>query len=532
MEAVKDEPSPFKGQKRTGQEIDILPLDQNYKKSLVPTDETALDWNEEQKMAIDAIIHKGQNTFVTGPGGSGKTTLLKHLVKELQKKHGSHAVFVTATTGIAALPLGGTTLHSFAGVGLAEEDVDTLIRKLYKSPKAKAKWQRAAVLIVDEVSMLHAPFFEKLNLMGKSLRYKQRLLPFGGIQIVLTGDFFQLPPVVTDDEDKQKNASKYIFKSPIWTETIQTMVGLKKIYRQKDERFMSLLNRMRYGAMTIDDVDLLKSRVVKNWHSIDRQSATFLYTKKKDAATHNSSELQKLTTKSMTFTATDWCVANDYEASAALKKLQQYCPAEDTIELKEGALVVLLKNLSVGYGLVNGSRGIITKLHESFLPDWNGPLLENTSGGTDSLPEIKKEPKDENVNSPPAKEQEKENYGLVLADVGSRAVTIKFDSGVTATISASSWVVEKTVHDDIPYTLCTRTQIPLLLAWSITVHKSQGMTLSKACVSLQNLFEPGQAYVACGRLTCLEGLTILGDFDPTNIVADQEVVAFYKEYDL
>lgn len=464
-------------------------------------DESEFEWNDEQRLAIDEIINKERNVFITGPAGSGKSALLRHLIQLLQKKHGFHRVSVCATTGIAALPINGTTLHSFAGAGLAMDTAESLIEQISKkNPRAKMRWQTTKVLVVDEVSMLHREFFEKLDAIARGLRGKQSHLPFGGIQLVLTGDFLQLPPV-----NKTQHTSKYIFQSKIWRTAIHTMIGLKHIYRQNDNVFMNMLNRMRYGALTLSDVDLLNTRVVGNQKTLDRSKSTFLYSKREPAHAHNCRELGKIDSPAMEFEASDWCNGHP-DGQTALANLQKHCPAEATITLKEGALVVLLKNILQESGLVNGARGIITHLHQSL----SLSIHEDDDSDT----------------------EKRDALGFLFATPGSQAVTVKFDNGVLATIGSSVWSVETRGPQGNPRLLCTRSQIPFCLSWAISIHKSQGMTLQSACVSLTNLFESGQGYVACGRLTSLEGLYILQNFDPAGLKADPEVVDFYTRHNL
>lgn len=196
----------------------------------------AVSLSSEQRHVIDLVIGQGRSVFFTGPAGTGKSVLMRAIIKELKKKFARdpERVSVTASTGLAACNIGGQTLHSFAGIGLGKEDVPTLVKKIRRNQKAKNRWLRTKTLIVDEVSMVDGDLFDKLAEIARIIRNNGR--PWGGIQLVITGDFFQLPPV----PDKQKRDVKFAFEAATWTTSIDHTIGLTQVFRQRDPGKISL----------------------------------------------------------------------------------------------------------------------------------------------------------------------------------------------------------------------------------------------------------------------------------------------------
>lgn len=195
----------------------------------------------EQKLAIDLVVEKKLSIFITGEAGVGKSYVIKQIVKKFKEKN--KRVGVTASTGIAAIQIGGSTLHSWCGLGLAKEDITLIIKKVKsKSPTAysiRKKWQEIDALIIDEISLLSVEYFEKLDKVARYI-YEKHYLPFGGLQVIVVGDFYQLPPVQSDLKGRS-----FCFQSPIWEELIKRKINLEQVHRQKDKVFIGLLNRMR-----------------------------------------------------------------------------------------------------------------------------------------------------------------------------------------------------------------------------------------------------------------------------------------------
>lgn len=185
--------------------------------------------SEEQKQVLNLVVHGGKSVFFTGSAGTGKSVLMREIIAELRKKHKAEPdrVAVTASTGLAACNVGGVTLHSFSGIGLGKENAELLIKKIKKNAKAKIRWMRTKVLIVDEISMVDGELFDKLEKIARNLRNSGR--PFGGIQLVVTGDFFQLPPVPDNGR-----VAKFAFDAGTWSTSIEHTIGLTQVFRQKD----------------------------------------------------------------------------------------------------------------------------------------------------------------------------------------------------------------------------------------------------------------------------------------------------------
>ena len=204
-------------------------IEQHHKKKATIT---PISLSEEQRRVLDLVVNKNKSVFFTGSAGTGKSVLMRSIIAELRKKHMSspERVAVTASTGLAACNIGGVTLHSFGGIGLGKEDVPTLVRKIKRNAKAKNRWLKTKVLIIDEISMVDGDLFDKLEGIARAVRNNGR--PFGGIQLVVTGDFFQLPPV--PDYDNKARDPKFAFEAGTWSTAIHHTIGLTEVFRQKD----------------------------------------------------------------------------------------------------------------------------------------------------------------------------------------------------------------------------------------------------------------------------------------------------------
>lgn len=205
--------------------------------------------SEEQRGILKAVVDEGKSVFFTGSAGTGKSVLMKQIITKLRDKYVREPdrVAVTASTGLAACHIEGVTLHSFAGAGLAKEPAPELVKKIKRNAKTKSRWQRTKVLIIDEISMVDGDLYDKLEHIARAIRNNGR--PFGGIQLVITGDFFQLPPV----PDKGK-AAKFAFDAATWNTTIEHTILLNHIFRQKDPTFANMLNEIRLGKLTPESI--------------------------------------------------------------------------------------------------------------------------------------------------------------------------------------------------------------------------------------------------------------------------------------
>ncbi|RKU42836.1 hypothetical protein DL546_009919 [Coniochaeta pulveracea] len=220
----------------------------------------AIALSNEQRHVKDLVVEKGHSVFFTGPAGTGKSVLMRAIIQEFKRKYARdpERVAVTASTGLAACNIGGMTLHSFSGIGLGKEDVGTLVKKIRRNPKAKNRWLRTKVLIMDEVSMVDGELFDKLSQIGRTIRNNGR--PWGGIQLVITGDFFQLPPV--PDHGGKQRESKFAFEAATWNTSIDHTIGLTEVFRQRDPVFAGMLNEMRLGRIS--------EQTVQNFRALSR----------------------------------------------------------------------------------------------------------------------------------------------------------------------------------------------------------------------------------------------------------------------
>jgi ATP-dependent DNA helicase PIF1 len=441
--------------------------------------------NPCQRAVIDALLG-GENVFMTGCGGTGKSYVIglaaTHM-KDLVSKKLFH-VQVTAMTGCAALLLNvqAKTLHSWAGIQLGKGSVDDLVARIRRSRRALRNWRRTDLLVIDEISMLTAELFEKLDQIGQAIRHSSK--PFGGIQLLLSGDFHQLPPVVKAEEAAAAGAaSPFVFNSPSWKTAVHRTIELTEIVRQKDPVFQKILLEARVGVLSAESEALLRTRIGLDWKSL-RIKPTLLFPRRAEVDTINRKNLEVLTGVRKSYTVGVQYIVGEGDSLLPTRKppvgfkiddedfvrsvirTDRDANYEEVLELCEGAQVMLIRNLP-DTGLVNGSRGIVTGF-----------------------------------------------------DVHGKPI-VEFVNGMRMTIGEAAWEVED-------YPRVQRTQIPLRLAWACTIHKAQGATLDCALIDIgRGIFEHGQAYVALSRVRSLEGLYI-HEFDPVALKTHKEVVRFYE----
>lgn len=414
----------------------------------------------EQKQAIYAI-EDGDSIFVTGSAGTGKSFLLQYL----RRNYLGAGLHITASTGIAAVNIGGQTLHSWSGIGLGNMPAQATIHNLFsaKFSKIRRRIKNARMLAIDEISMISATTFDLLDEVFRAVRNNDK--PFGGLQMILFGDFLQLPPV------EKNNEFNFCFSSNAWKNLNPRIFTLKQVFRQQDGEFVELLNNIRYGNITEDDANLLRLRINLNDNSTAIKP-TILVTHNSQVDLINREELKKIPETSKFFTAEFLGDENKFDF------LRKNCLAYERLELKTGAQVMMLKNTYQKDGIINGSLGIVRGFSD------------------------------------------KKTYPIV-----------EFQNGKTITISPEEWALEKFDEESRELKIeAQMIQIPLILSWAITIHKSQGMTLDKVRCDLSKVFVDGQIYVALSRVKTFEGLYIDGlDFD--RIKANSKVVEFYKLVD-
>ncbi|KAL8597856.1 hypothetical protein ACOMHN_061389 [Nucella lapillus] len=404
--------------------------------------------NRDQNAVLAAVM-RGQSVFFTGSAGTGKSFLLKRIIGALPPQH----TFATASTGVAACHIGGTTLHSFAGIGSGKSELSQCM-ELASRRQVAQHWRKCRHLIIDEISMVDGDFFEKLEAVARAVKKTDE--PFGGIQLIVCGDFLQLPPV------SKNTQARFCFQTDAWDRCIGVTLELREVKRQSDAHFIKVLQEIRLGKCPpfVREV-LLKTggNVVER----DGVLATQLCTHKDDVMRINTSKLAVLPGAEKTF------IASDSEPTYS-ENLDKLSPVTSCVPLKVGAQVLLCKNLEVSRGLVNGARGIVTRF--------------------------------DSVN---------EGYPVV-----------KFVCGVEEVIKPIRWSFK--IMGGL---VVTRKQVPLKLAWAISIHKSQGMTLDCVELKLEKVFEDGQAYVALSRAKSLQGLRVVG-FTPSCVRANSDVLRFYR----
>ena len=420
---------------------------------------------ELQREAVSRCVHGGGNYFITGSGGTGKSTVLKQVILELRDIYHEDAskVVVTASTGAAACCISGSTLHSFAGIQLGTDAISVCIRKVRSDKFARQRWRNTEVLIVDEVSMLNVSYIEKIDAVARTVRENNK--PMGGIRLLFCGDFLQLPCV---DQEREQ-----LFLSSWWkTANIQPIL-LRQSMRQSDAEFVADLNLMRMGLMPRGPLlPILEGKCSQHITNMQSQ-ATRLKCRRDAAHVHNLHQLGLIRSKAVaTYEAIDY--GRDPGGS-----LSRQCPLPAMLEVKVGALVMLVRNLP--NGLVNGSTGRVSGYTESM-----------NSGAPETVPVV-------NMVTP---------VGMPIEYVASRE---------TCTITDANGVVT-----------WSRQQVPLILAWALTIHRSQGATLELVDADLQGCFATGQAYVACSRVTSAVGLRV-SNFAPSCIKVDKDAVKYYRD---
>ncbi|CAM6100618.1 unnamed protein product [Calypogeia fissa] len=429
----------------------------------------------EQQIQVLNAIRNGKSVFLTGSAGTGKSFVLEFAIRLLKIVHGGDGIYVTASTGLAACALGGTTVHSFAGVGLGTGKKDVLVERAKGRREVRNRWLYAKALIIDEISMIDGEFFDKLDYIGRILRNKSQ--PFGGIQLVVTGDFYQLPPV------NPENPKKYFaFEADCWDKCFDMQIELKTVFRQSDQEFVAMLNEIRRGHCPPSIRDRLQncSGPVGDKSGI---ILTRLYPRKMDVGRENDQNLRALGQPTVVFEALDEA-RNDFA-----RKQLDIMRVEPVISLSLGAQVMLAKNLETSAGLVNGARGVVVGF---------------TRAG--------------------------ERRGL-LVEEAVRAVSpsgqwplVRFAcDGQERVMVPESWTIMEGEKE-----VARRIQLPLLLAWALSVHKCQGMTLDRVETDLSRAFDYGMVYVALSRVKSLEGLRLIG-FDPSKIKIHKKVALFYEK---
>jgi len=396
--------------------------------------------NQEQALAV---LKSGANVFLTGSAGTGKTYVLNKYIQYLKAR--KVPVSITASTGIAATHLQGTTIHAWSGIGIKDSLSLRNLRDLRQKKYLKKHIEKTKVLIIDEISMLHKKQFDLVNEVLQFFRENEKA--FGGIQVVLCGDFFQLPPIGSSGET---NRDKFSFMSQSWLNANLSICYLTDQFRHTDSELNDVLNEIRKGSVTERSIGLLQS----SKELMDAEEPTRLYTHNMDVDRINTAHITEIKGRKKIFKAK---VKGNLKLAETVKRSIM---APETLELKKDAKVMFVKN-NYEKGYLNGSLGKVVRYNDEGYP------------------------------------------------------VIQLNNGYEITAEPEDWRIE----DETGKLLVSYAQVPLRLAWAITVHKSQGMTLDSAVMDLSKTFEKGQGYVALSRVKSLDGLQLIG-FNTTALEVD------------
>ena len=442
-----------------------------------------MELSKEQQIAFDKYV-QGHNIFITGPGGSGKSALIRLINADAYKKFKD--IQVTALTGCAAVLLNckAKTLHSWAGIGLGNGTIEQLVTKIKKNKFAKALWKGTDILVVDEVSMLSLKLFNLLNAIGKAVRNNQN--PFGGIQLIFSGDFFQLPPV---GDSSEPDTQRFCFESEDWESVFRKscQIQLIKIFRQTDEIYSTILNQIREGKIKRRSNDLLLEYVGRPLAANLVAEPTKLFPTRNKVENINNTKMCSLQGDEKVFNIkylkdlemskaerVSRCEYSDKDIQMELDFLANNLICEKEMKLKIGAQVMCVVNIQSDSGLevCNGSQGIITD----------------------------------------------------FCDI-TGCPRVKFNNNHERVMVRNIWASDKIPGIGV-------SQIPLILAWALTIHKSQGATLDAAEIDVgSGIFECGQTYVALSRVKSLDGL-YLTSFDAKRIRINKKVKDYYDALSL
>lgn len=430
-------------------------------KASVTQSKPTIELSREQQYVFDLIEGTREHIFVTGRAGTGKSTLLNHLSWRTEKQ-----IVICAPTGVAALNVGGQTIHSLfrLPIGLiADHDIE-------QNDALKKLLNTIDTLIIDEVSMVNADLMDAIDRSLRQAR-QRRHEPFGGVQVVLFGDPYQLAPVPGHGDEREYIADTYrsfwFFDAKVWQETQLKVIELTEIHRQADSDFKHMLNAVRFGQVTAEIAGILNSTGART----PPDDGTITLATRNDIVNRiNAAALAKLPGRALKAEAE---VSGDFGKASY--------PADESLELKVGAQVMFLRNDSGGGGegqrWVNGTIGTVTKIDVNVFVEVDGEIFEVE-------PVV----------------WEKYRYSYLAA-------TKKLKKEIVAEF----------------------TQFPLRLAWAVTIHKSQGKTYDRAIVDLgDRAFSPGQTYVALSRLTSLDGLYLSRPLRPRDILVDKDVERFMR----
>lgn len=486
---------------------------------------------KEQQAVVDYVVKKKMNVFYTGSAGTGKSVILRTIIDKLSSIYGKESIAITASTGLAANTIGGSTLHKWSGCGIGTKTVDHLVRQIRRFHDQHAIWRHTKVLIIDEISMLDGHYLDKLEAVARHLRNNDR--PFGGIQLVLTGDFFQLPPVSKKDDEKPV---VFCFDSNMWKKCIHKTILLTKVFRQQDNELVDILNAIRYGDLNPHMVNRIRS-LQREVIYPDGIAPTELFPTRREVELSNTRQLENLPGEARVFDSMDVAPPSFQNV------LDNAVMAEKTLTLKEDAQVIMLKNKPESE-LFNGSLGrvlffstekLIRRMKELY---GSAPLDDDLLTDMRLVSKVIARPDIassqwylKEVNLRPMERFHK------LQTMINEAVTTSFREPVFPyikwSLSQGRYNCELMLPERFPVDIpgdkmgLERNQLPLMLCWALSIHKAQGQTIHRLKVDLKNIFEAGQVYVALSRAVSMDNLQVL-NFNPKKISTNPRVKEFYK----
>ncbi|CAE6460433.1 unnamed protein product [Rhizoctonia solani] len=474
--------------------------------------------SEEQRHILERVL-QGESVFFTGSAGTGKSVLLRSIIAALGGP--SDKVAVTSSTGISATHIGGQTLHSFAGVGLGHGDLGKLVSRIKGDWTAFQRWSKVKVLIIDEISMVDATWFDQLEEISRRIRKKS--LPFGGIQLVICGDFFQLPPV--PNRDIADAPASFVFDSWSWDRCIKSKFMLTQVFRQKDPRLVKMLNDARVGIVTDESAKLLRS-LSRPVHYEDGIGPTEIYPRRFEADWANRKQLLALPGERRVYSAYDSYGKDDDGEDINPERAARLFSGmlvPKLLPLKVGAQVMCLRNIREN-GLVNGSIGRVV--------DFMTPTQVRTYAESKdrwSIVTSIKQPKSSGqteVSAVDARVPGEATRSVWSHELYERSEwpLVQFTDGQCVMMGPTNFTIE--TRQGVMEV--RRLQVPLVLAWALTVHKSQGQTMERVKINLQRTFEKGQAYVALSRCTSLETLEVNGFDRERSVQAHPRVQQWVK----
>ena len=426
-----------------------------------------IELNDQFKRALDIMEYTSESVFITGRAGTGKSTLLNYFRNATEKN-----IAVLAPTGVAALNVKGQTIHSF--FGFKPSITIERVKKIRYSDEANNIYKKLDAIVIDEISMVRA---DLLDCVDKFLRLNgpERKRPFGGIQMVFFGDLYQLPPVVTGTEKtviKELYETPYFYSASVFDAVEMEFVELEKVYRQHEGQFLDLLNSIRNSTVSEDDLELLNQRYIPQFEPPPNSFYIYMTTTNKLAGQINSQRITGLKGKAYSFTAS---IEGEFE--------DKYLPTATDLQVKVGAQIMMVNNDSDGRW-VNGSIGKIT--------------------------------------------------GMAVDKDGEAALIAELSDDTEVEIIPYTWEIFRFYAEEGQLqseTIGRFRQYPLMLAWAVTIHKSQGKTFDKVIIDIgRGTFSYGQAYVALSRCTTLEGIVLKKPILKKHIWTDYRVVNFLTKY--